>query len=164
MASELSIEITGESAMRQIVARYAVRWSAMGGYGPCPAAVSLIGFHVQLIGSDSQRHCTGLRGCDAGDEMLVELVELAQWCAPERCEWVAAKGQPMRVRFRLSENRTMPSAAVEIEIACPAERTRVPGECEEACLRFVRERLTSIGANEFEAEPDRRATDVERSF
>ena len=121
----------------------------MSGYGPCPAAFSLIGLRVQLIGSDSHWRRTELQGCDAGVEMLVELVELAQWCAPERCGWVAAKGQPMRVRFRLSENSAMPSAAVEIAIACPAERTRVPGECDGACLRFVRERLTSIGANEF---------------
>lgn len=148
MASELSIEIPGVSAMRQIVARYAVRWSAMSGYRPCPAAISSIGLRVQLVGSDSHWGCTELREFDAGDEMLVELVELAQWCAPERCGWVAAKGQPMRVRFRLSENRATSSAAVEIEIACPAERTRVPGECDGACLRFARERLTSTGANE----------------
>jgi hypothetical protein len=148
MASELSIEITGESAMRQIVARYAVRWSAMSECGPFPAADTLIWLRVQLIGSDSQRRCTELRGCDAGDEMLVGLVELAQWCAPERCGCVAAKGQPMRVRFRLSENRAMSSAAVEIEVACPTERTRIPRECDGACLRCVRERLTSIGANE----------------
>jgi len=138
MASELSIEIMSETAMRQVVARYAVRWSATSGYEPCPAAVSLIGLRVQLIGSDSHWRCREHRACDAGDEMLVELVELAQWCAPERCEWVAAKGQPMHVRFRLSENRAMSSAAVEIEVACPAERTRVPGECDEACLRFAR--------------------------
>jgi hypothetical protein len=148
MASELSIEIMNESAMRQVVARYAVRWSAMSGYGPCPADFSSIGLRVRLTGSDSHWRCREHRACDAGDEMLVELVELAQWCAPERCGWVATKGQPLRVRFRLSENRAMSSATVEIEITCPAERTRFPRECDGACLRFVRERLTSIGANE----------------
>jgi hypothetical protein len=149
MAAALSIGITGDSAMRQIVVRYAVRWSAMSGYGPCPAADSLIRLRVQLIGSDSQRRCTEFQECDAGDEMLVELVELAQWCAPERCGWVAAKGQRLRVRFRLSENKETSSAAVEIEIACrPTDRTGVSRECDGACLRYVRERLTSIGAIE----------------
>ena len=148
MASELSIEFMGESAMRQVVARYAVRWSAMSGDGPRPATLSLVGLRVQLIGSDSHWRCREHRACDAGDEMLVELLELAQWCAPERCGWLAPKGQPMHVRFRLSENRVMSSAAVEIEIACPTDRTRFPGECGGACLQIVRERLTSIGANE----------------
>ncbi|MCM2317193.1 MAG: hypothetical protein NDJ92_18765, partial [Thermoanaerobaculia bacterium] len=116
MASELSIEIMNESAMRQVAARYAVRWSAMSGYDPRSATFSSIGLRVQLIGSDSHWRCREHRACDAGDEMLIELVELAQWCAPERCGWVATKGQPLRVRFRLSENRAMSSATVEIEI------------------------------------------------
>lgn len=148
MASELSIEIMNESAMRQVVARYVVRWSAVSGDGPYTATFNSSGLRVRLVGSDSHWRCREHRACDSGDEMLVELVELAQWCAPERCELVAAKGQPMHVRFRLSEDRAMSSAAVEIKIACPAERTSVSGECDGACLRCVRERLTSIGANE----------------
>jgi hypothetical protein len=148
MASELSIEIMNESAMRQVVARYVVRWSAVSGGGPYTATFNSSGLRVRLVGSESHWRCREHRACDAGDEMLVELVELAQWCAPERCGLVAAKGQPTHVRFCLSADRAMSSAAVEIDIACPVDRTSVPCKCDGECLRFVRGRLTSIGANE----------------
>jgi len=133
--------------LRDVVKRNRVSWVATPMRWPHDPARRRIGFELDIWGTDVPSESQESAECSGCRQVLIELLDLAEWIIPSDCRGQRDDRDGCDFRIRFSPNRENRHAAlVEVDVMCRNGFAASSCRCEGSCLSEMQRRLVHLGA------------------
>ncbi len=138
-----------ELELQELVRRYRVTWEARPELAVQGGALVPIGFVVQLSATHDHPVHRPSPGCPECAPLVDALKRIAHAVLPrgEHASWYDVHVSAGVIQYDPAHGNR-PEVSATISILHRGQITRPPDECERACLKEIRTRLTAIGARE----------------
>ncbi len=161
MSAECNV-IEHDQAARlcDVVKRHRVCWVVTPMRWPRDPARRRIGFELDIWGTDVPAESQEVAECSGCRQMLIDLLDLAEWIIPSGCREHRDDRDGCEFRIRFSPNgRTRHAVLVEVDVMCGNGVAASSCRCEGSCLSEMQRRLVHLGARAIGSKsPARRVT------